>query len=744
VAARKIQNTFISGEISPKALGRTDLEKYYKGLLQAENYILMNLGGADSRPGWQYVALTKYQDGRNTRLKVMYSTAGDAYLLEFGDLYMRVHYDGAYFGVEIATPYSHEHVFDLHFAQIGDILYIAHGSYPVRQLRNQGGQFFLSQTRFSPPPSEPISIYPASEVTPGAVTGTGVTFTLGTASMVGDANVTQRLSHDNGPGIAIIVSITDTTHFVADIIEDFANLNPMASGNWHLSGPFDATLTIAATEVSPAGKIVTWTANKTPFTADMVGMFIKALGGQARITKVPSSPGNDVTVEILTELTATTFPAVVGAGAWTVESSAWASSFPNSVFFHDDRLGFLKDFTVDLSRTDDFTNFASGANDADAIRKTMASGDVIPTGKWAVSGEELFIGTDIREMKLVGGEVGVTPSASRPVPITEMGSSDLQAIKLDGSVIFAGAGRDCVNEVQFDFQSGGQVGRDLTFLAEHIPKGNIVQIVRQRAPHRQVWCVNGEKQLCGLKLNYVEQILAWQRVKIGGEILSAEVAPQFIKTGSAVRRAPWEEIYAVTKRVLNGATRYMIERMDFCAIDYPKQVTEGILCETDCAVTLNSPVEVSTIQADHLIGERVQINVDGIAQTDPTGYLVPDTGTVALSPGGRVIDVGLHFNAILETVPPDFPGAGLMAMTKRWIDPGVKLYRTASVMINGERIDATRAGSTVVVEPLTGRMTGDVKVTNTGYSPTQTIICERDRAVHSTILAVFGDVDIGK
>src|SRR5437773_8143032 len=92
---RKVQNTFVTGEISKLALGRTDLEKYFKACLKLENFLLLNLGGATSRPGFRKVALTKFQDGRNTRLKTMYSTAGDAYLLELGDFYMRIIYDGS-------------------------------------------------------------------------------------------------------------------------------------------------------------------------------------------------------------------------------------------------------------------------------------------------------------------------------------------------------------------------------------------------------------------------------------------------------------------------------------------------------------------------------------------------------------------------------------------------------------------------------------------------------------------------
>ena len=346
-------------------------------------------------------------------------------------------------------------------------------------------------------------------------------------------------------------------------------------------------------------------------------------------------------------------------------------------------------------------------------------------------------------MKLKGqGDDALTPATAHPGVMTTKGSAPIQGIKIDSSVVFVEAGRDKVREIQFDLQSVAHVSRDLTLLAEHIPQGDITQMVRQRRPHEIIWFVNGARQLAGVKLDYVESILAWQREVIDGEIFTVEVVPQFNKLGPEVTKTPWEEIYIGTKRILNGATKYCVERLDFTAINHPKTVTPGVSRETDCAVTASNAVLTSSITAAHLIGETVTVIGDGIERGT---QLVPGSGIVTVSPPAKIIDVGLPFTAVLESVPPYLPGGPvIMGIKKRWIYAGVKLHKTSSVKVNGERIDAKRAPGDVIVDETTGAITGDVPVNNFGYSRNQTIIVERDRPLHATILAMFGQLHVGQ
>jgi len=185
-----ILTNFTAGELSPNMYGRTDIEKYYNGCMTMENFLVLPQGGAYRRPGSRYVAEVKTSSLFTRLVPFVFSTT-QAYILEFGNLYMRVYYDGgqvlhttsttsawvtatayavgdfvknddviyrcisahtsgattepgtgeswedkwvADTTYEIATPYTTAQLPDLKFAQSADTLYIVHPSHEPRQL----------------------------------------------------------------------------------------------------------------------------------------------------------------------------------------------------------------------------------------------------------------------------------------------------------------------------------------------------------------------------------------------------------------------------------------------------------------------------------------------------------------------------------------------------------------------------------------------------------------------------------
>lgn len=80
-----------------------------------------------------------------------------------------------------------------------------------------------------------LNTFPAGTLTPGAVTGAGVTFTASSPVFVA-GDVSARLIAE--AGAARIVSFVSTTQVVADIETDFANTNPIASGLWRIAPAF--------------------------------------------------------------------------------------------------------------------------------------------------------------------------------------------------------------------------------------------------------------------------------------------------------------------------------------------------------------------------------------------------------------------------------------------------------------------------------------------------------------------------
>jgi hypothetical protein len=69
-------------------------------------------------------------------------SASIAYVLEFGDLYIRVYYADELV-TTVTTPYLAEHLFELQYRQIGDVMRIAHPSYHTRWLKRTSATAFV-------------------------------------------------------------------------------------------------------------------------------------------------------------------------------------------------------------------------------------------------------------------------------------------------------------------------------------------------------------------------------------------------------------------------------------------------------------------------------------------------------------------------------------------------------------------------------------------------------------------------
>lgn len=84
-----IQPSFSKGEIAPALYGRVDIALYQVALRAARNAIVHAYGGISNRPGTRFICPVKTHSYA-PRLITFQFKASDAYILEFGDEYMRV------------------------------------------------------------------------------------------------------------------------------------------------------------------------------------------------------------------------------------------------------------------------------------------------------------------------------------------------------------------------------------------------------------------------------------------------------------------------------------------------------------------------------------------------------------------------------------------------------------------------------------------------------------------------------
>ena len=94
MSIKTLHRSFAAGEMAPELFGRIDLQKFQTGLATCRNFISLPHGPVTNRPGWGYILDTKDSSKKSVVIPFIYNTS-QAYVLEFGDQYMRVHTEAA-------------------------------------------------------------------------------------------------------------------------------------------------------------------------------------------------------------------------------------------------------------------------------------------------------------------------------------------------------------------------------------------------------------------------------------------------------------------------------------------------------------------------------------------------------------------------------------------------------------------------------------------------------------------------
>lgn len=162
--ARVYQRSFNGGEVSPSMFARIDDGKYQTGLAKCTNFLVEPQGPICMRPGFAYVNTTKQQDKPPRLIPFSFST-DQTMVLEFGNKYIRFHTHGQTLmgsngqPYEVATPYSIDDVFDIHYVQSADVLTLVHPSYAPRELQRYGAtDWRLAEINFASSLSAPTGL----------------------------------------------------------------------------------------------------------------------------------------------------------------------------------------------------------------------------------------------------------------------------------------------------------------------------------------------------------------------------------------------------------------------------------------------------------------------------------------------------------------------------------------------------------------------------------------------------------
>jgi hypothetical protein len=160
-----IQTDFSTGELSPLLFGRVDTERYSNAVETCENFIVNTHGGAERRGGTHFVSEVK-DSAKKVRLIRFEFNREQAYVLEFGDLYIRFYTQNGQIqtggsAYEIASPYTQAQLDEIQVAQSADTMYIVHPDVaPYKLVRTSNTSWALTAPTFTAPKWNATDKYP--------------------------------------------------------------------------------------------------------------------------------------------------------------------------------------------------------------------------------------------------------------------------------------------------------------------------------------------------------------------------------------------------------------------------------------------------------------------------------------------------------------------------------------------------------------------------------------------------------
>jgi hypothetical protein len=355
------QTNFTAGEISPRLIGRTDIDRYSNAAKRLINALPVVHGGARRRWGTRWVGITKYGGGRKSRLIPFVYSRDVAYMLEFTHLAVRVWpAGGGGLVAEIPAAITEDMLEDLDFAQGADTMFIASPVAPIQRLRRFSATVFdLSPAPFSTTPFEEQGHAPAVALTLSAASlGVGRTATAAGPAFL-PSDVGRLLSA--GAGLALVTGYTSATVATVTITIAFAG-TALAAGAWTLDAsplalvkpsakdPVASTINLTGalsraadlTLAAKTGTGIAVTASASVFVAGDVGKQLIADSGVATIT---AQSGTGATVDISSDFLSTSY----ASGGYGITGDVWRAG----------DVGSMVRINGGLCRIDSFTSASS-------------------------------------------------------------------------------------------------------------------------------------------------------------------------------------------------------------------------------------------------------------------------------------------------------------------------------------------------------------------------------------------------
>ena len=701
------QVSFAAGELAPSLYGREDLAKYAVGLRTLKNFTVHPHGGVSNRAGTRYVAEAKHA-GKAVRLVPFEYSDADAYLLEFGDEYVRFYKNGAQLAkdgspYELETPYLEGELRALSFAQSADVLFIVHPNHPPMELaRYADTSWTLEKCSFKGGPFRTMN-------------STDTTIAL--SSMTGNVTLTASAAlfeaGHAGALFSVFHHVDEVTKKTSGDLSASWGVEVKAYEGWHVlsSGFWGGTVRLQRYDEDEARwtDIYTFTSGSTKtscknydesgtveeptrfrLTADSFTTFLPEGNTDAdrgyfeltaeaadyecciRVNSVTSSTVAQGTFE--KDAASTRATRNWSEGAWS-DYRGW----PCAVGFNQDRLCFggnaSEPQNVWMSVTGDYYNFERHLvlQDDDAVTASLVSRKVSPVRAF-VPLSSLVVLTAGAEWTISAGgtKSAITPSSLEANVQGYRGASMVTPVVIGNMVLFVQKQGKIIRDLGYAFESDSYSGNDLTVLATHLFKDRTVAAMDyQQDPDSIVWVALDDGSLLALTYLREQDVVAWSRIETDGEVESV------CCLSSAERDEVW---LAVKRRSGNGYKRF-IEQMAARSAESPEECFF-----VDCGVTKRYETPQSEITGlSHLEGRDVAVLADG----NVIHGLTVEDGKITLKHPASVVHVGLPYSAELETLDLTLPrqDGTQQGRSARLISVSVRVEKTRGIKIGAAEGD---------------------------------------------------------
>ena len=392
--------------------------------------------------------------------------------------------------------------------------------------------------------------------------------------------------------------------------------------------------------------------------------------------------------------------------------------YPRAITFHQQRLWFggttEKPQSIFGSKSDAFEDFTVGTTADDALEYAIASYRVNQV-QWMSSTEVMIVGTAGGEFKVSGGGAALTPSNVQVTRQTSYGGKNVQPRHVGYQTLFIDGTGTKVRSYEYQFNQDIYESEDLTFLAEHVTTGGISEMAYQSVPDEIIWSIRADGTLLGMTYNKGRQIVGWHRHVTDGTFESVATIPKDER----------DQVWVISKRTIGGATKRFVEYLD------PDIHVDSGLTYAGSAITTITGL-------NHLEGKTVSILGDDAVYPDAT----VSSGSITLSSSVTKLSVGLKYTSTMTTLPLEGanPAGTAQGRRKRWNEIFVRLNNSFIPKINSI-MPPVRSPSTGMTTP-EPKMTGDVRVQNTGYDLEGKITVSQDLPGPTHLIAIFGTVSV--